>query len=175
MRCPSCKHDNDKVIDTRPSEDGCIVRRRRECVACGFRYTTHERLEELPLRVLKKNGQRQAFNREKVLAGVMRALEKRPVAPEAAEAMVEAIERDLLHRGVREIPTRDVGALVMEALRSLDEVAYVRFASVYREFQAVEEFVREIQDIRARPPTLSSSPDDASASANDAGAAPVES
>ena len=148
MRCPYCKKDNDRVIDTRTSDDGGVIRRRREC-HCGRRFTTHERLEELPLRVVKKNGQRQPFRREKVLAGVQRAIEKRPVPPEMAETLVDEVERELLDRGEREVASRVIGELVMEKLRTLDDVAYVRFASVYREFQAIDEFVREIQAIRS--------------------------
>ena len=172
MRCPCCKIDDDKVIDTRTSEDGCMVRRRRECLGCGFRYTTHESLDDLPLRVLKKNGTRQPFSRDKVLAGVMRALEKRPIASEAASVMVERIERGLLHQGVREITSREVGALVMAALRALDEVAYVRFASVYREFQAVDEFISEIREIR--PDSALSIPVDPGSAAEFTESAPPE-
>ena len=148
MRCPYCKKDSDRVIDTRTSDDGSVIRRRRVCL-CGRRFTTHERLEELPLRVVKKSGQRQPFRREKVLAGVQRAIEKRPVPPERAEALVDEVERELLDRGEREVPSRVIGELVVTKMRSLDDVAYVRFASVYREFQAVDEFVKEIQTIRS--------------------------
>lgn len=148
MRCPYCKKDNDKVIDTRPSDDALIIRRRRECIECSHRFTTHERIEDLPLRIVKKSGARQSFNREKILAGVLRALEKRPPGQEAAEALVDEIERELLDLPGREVGSREVGALAMEKLRQIDEVAYVRFASVYKEFQAVDEFVREIQAIR---------------------------
>ena len=148
MRCPYCKKDHDRVIDTRTSDDGGVIRRRREC-HCGRRFTTHERLEELPLRVVKKNGQRQPFRREKVLAGVQRAIEKRAIPAERAEALVDEVERELLDRGEREVPSRAIGELVVAKMRALDDVAYVRFASVYREFQAVDEFVKEIQTIRS--------------------------
>lgn len=147
MRCPFCKKDNDKVIDTRPSDDGSVIRRRRECLDCGKRYTTHERLEELPIRVIKKSGQRQSFNRDKILAGVMRALEKRPVSVEKADALVTRVERTALDRTDREITTREIGELVMAELRATDEVAYVRFASVYQEFQAMNEFINVIKSI----------------------------
>ncbi len=147
MRCPFCKKDNDKVIDTRPSEDGSAIRRRRECLGCGKRFTTHERLEEMPVRVIKKNGRREPFDRAKILSGVMRAVEKRSISLEETEQLVDSIEREVLERADREIATRDIGELVMERLRARDEVAYVRFASVYREYQALEEFIQEISTI----------------------------
>lgn len=145
MRCPFCKTDNDKVIDTRPSEDGSVIRRRRECLACGKRFTTHERLEEMPIRVVKKNGRREPFDRSKILNGVTRAVEKRSISQETVEQLVDAIEREILDKADREISTRDIGALVMARLRGMDEVAYVRFASVYREYRALEEFITEIR------------------------------
>jgi len=147
MRCPFCHQDQDKVVDTRPSEDGTVIRRRRQCVACDRRFTTHERLEELPLRIIKKNGERVPFSRDKVLAGVMRALEKRPVGIDRIHRMVDELERELLDRGDREVESAAIGESLMTRLRDLDEVAYVRFASVYREFKAVDEFVREIDTI----------------------------
>lgn len=147
MRCPFCKKDNDKVIDTRPSEDGSVIRRRRECLDCSRRFTTHERLEEMPVRVVKKSGRREPFDRAKILAGVIRAVEKRPVSAEQAEEIVASIERQILDQTDREISTRDIGNLVMDRLRKVDEVAYVRFVSVYREYQAVEEFIQEISSM----------------------------
>lgn len=147
MRCPFCKKDNDKVIDTRPSEDGSAIRRRRECLECNKRFTTHERLEEMPVRVVKKNGRREAFDRTKILNGVVRAVEKRSISMEMVESLVESIEREILDQTDREISTRDIGELVMTKLRGMDEVAYVRFASVYREYQALEEFIKEIRTI----------------------------
>lgn len=147
MKCPYCRQDSDKVVDTRPGEDGALIRRRRECLACGRRYTTHERVEETPIRVIKKNGAREIFSREKLLTGINRAIEKRPVGSEQVEAMISAIERDILDSGEREIASQQLGELVMKHLRAMDEVAYVRFASVYREFKAVEEFVREVNSI----------------------------
>ncbi len=148
MRCPFCKKDNDKVIDTRPSEDGSAIRRRRECLECNKRFTTHERLEEMPVRVVKKNGRREPFDRMKIQNGVARAVEKRPISAETVENVVDAIEREILDQTDREISTRDIGELVMAKLRAMDEVAYVRFASVYREYQAVDEFVKEIRTIK---------------------------
>ncbi len=145
MRCPFCKKDNDKVIDTRPSEDASAIRRRRECLACNKRFTTHERLEEMPVRVIKKSGRREPFDRAKILSGVMRAVEKRSISLEEVENLVDAIERGVLDQSDREISSRDIGDLVMAKLRSVDEVAYVRFASVYREYQALEEFITEIR------------------------------
>lgn len=147
MRCPFCKKDNDKVIDTRPSEDGSAIRRRRECLECAKRFTTHERLEEMPVRVVKKNGRREPFDRSKIQSGVMRAVEKRSISLEMVEKLVESIEREILDQTEREISTRDIGELVMTRLRGMDEVAYVRFASVYREYQALEEFIKEIRTI----------------------------
>jgi len=147
MRCPFCKEDRDRVIDTRPSDDGYVTRRRRECLACGRRYTTHERLEEIPLRVIKKNNTRAPFDIEKIRRGVERAVEKRPVSAEQIEQLVNAIEGEILERAEREITSIEIGEMLMTKLRALDEVAYVRFASVYREFKAVDEFVREINSI----------------------------
>lgn len=148
MRCPFCKKDNDRVIDTRPSEDGGAIRRRRECLACNKRFTTHERLEEMPVRVIKKSGRREPFDRSKILGGVMRAVEKRSISLENVEKLVDEIERQVLEASDREISSRDIGELVMMKLRAMDEVAYVRFASVYREYQAVDEFIKEIRDIK---------------------------
>lgn len=150
MKCPFCRQDSDKVVDTRPGEDGAVIRRRRECLACSRRYTTHERVEETPIRVVKKSGIREAFLREKLLAGIGRALEKRPVGVEQIEEAVSSIEREILDSGEREVAAARLGEMVMARLRALDEVAYVRFASVYRDFKAVEEFVKEIKTISPR-------------------------
>ncbi|MDR1519425.1 MAG: transcriptional regulator NrdR [Planctomycetota bacterium] len=147
MRCPFCKMDNDKVIDTRLSDAGLVIRRRRECLTCGKRFTTHERLEEMPIRVIKKTGRREPFERGKILSGVLRAVEKRPLSMERAEELVDALERELLDGAEREISTQRIGGMVMARLRAMDEVAYVRFASVYREYQALDEFIQEIQKI----------------------------
>ncbi|MCC8167626.1 MAG: transcriptional regulator NrdR [Planctomycetes bacterium] len=144
MRCPFCKQDNDRVIDTRPSEDGSAIRRRRECLICNKRFTTHERLEEMPIRVVKKNNRREPFDRAKIQNGVMRAVEKRSISLETVEQVVESIERQVLDQADREVSTRTIGELVMARLREMDEVAYVRFASVYREYQALDEFIKEI-------------------------------
>ncbi len=149
MRCPFCQQDNDHVVDTRPSDEGHIIRRRRECLDCKRRYTTHERLEDFPLRVVKKSGQRESFDRGKVLSGIMRALEKRPANNRQARAIVDMVENAVLERSNHEIKTAEIGEMVMAKLRALDEVAYVRFASVYREFKAVDEFVHEVHTMTA--------------------------
>lgn len=148
MRCPFCKVDNDRVVDSRSSAEGAVVRRRRECLACGKRFTTYERVEEAPLRVVKKDGTRVAFDREKVLAGVRKACEKRPVSAEQMEELVGSVEDGINKNYEREVPTRAIGEMVMERLKTLDSVAYVRFASVYREFKDPEEFVQVIQTAR---------------------------
>lgn len=166
MRCPFCKVDNDKVIDTRPSEDGGVIRRRRECINCNKRFTTHERLEEMPVRVVKKSGRREPFDRSKILSGVMRAVEKRSISTEVVENLVDEIERQVL-ASEREIASQDIGELVMTKLRAMDEVAYVRFASVYREYRAVDEFIKEIRDITPAPdPAVGDTPDEAASEAD---------
>ena len=147
MRCPYCKEDRDRVIDTRPSDDGHVTRRRRECLVCGRRYTTHERLEDLPLRVIKKDGERVPFDREKLVSGVNKALEKRPVSLQQVQDLVDKIESEILESAEREVTSQEIGEMLMRHLRDLDEVAYVRFASVYREFKAVDEFVEEVKTI----------------------------
>lgn len=150
MRCPFCKSDDDKVIDTRPAEDGSAIRRRRECLGCGRRFTTHERLEEMPVRVVKKNGGREPFDRGKILAGVLRAVEKRPISMAQAEALVSAVEREILDQAEKEISSRRIGELVMARIAEIDDVAYIRFASVYREYQALDEFIQEISSFHPR-------------------------
>lgn len=150
MRCPFCKTTDDRVIDTRPTSDHSVIRRRRECLQCGRRYTTHERIEDTELRVVKKDGRRVPFDRSKILAGILKALEKRPVSLQQANELVDSITARLNERTEREIKTSEIGEMVMESLRDLDEVAYVRFASVYREFKAVDEFVQEVRTIRRR-------------------------
>lgn len=147
MKCPFCSHIEDKVIDSRLSQDGDVTRRRRECLKCGKRFTTYERVEEtLPL-VIKKDGRRELFDRTKILNGVLRACEKRPVGIEAIEKVVDKIEKGLLEIGEREIQSSAIGSRVMEELKKLDEVAYVRFASVYREFRDINEFMTELKGL----------------------------
>ncbi len=144
MMCPYCKHDETKVIDSRGSQEYAI-RRRRECLKCERRFTTYEKIEESPLKVIKKDGSRVPFNREKIRQGVERACWKRPVSQESIEHVVADIEADLYENFEREIPSRYIGEKVMDALRNLDQVAFVRFASVYREFKDVNDFVEELE------------------------------
>jgi len=145
MRCPHCKQDNDRVVDSRLTNEGAVIRRRRECLDCFLRYTTYERIEETPLRVVKKSGERVRFDRDRVLSGMVRACEKLPVPIEALEQATQRIE-STIHEGYdREVPSTVVGTLVMEELRGLDPVAYVRFASVYREFRDISQFLDELR------------------------------
>ncbi|MCE0732994.1 transcriptional regulator NrdR [Halomonas sp. G15] len=156
MHCPFCGTHDTKVTDSRLVAEGDQVRRRRQCVACGERFTTYETAELIMPRVIKGDGSREAFNEEKLRAGMLRALEKRPVSAEAIEASVQRIRQTLRARGEREIHARDIGEAVMAALRGLDQVAYIRFASVYRRFQDIDEFRAEIdrlaQDPEQTPP-----------------------
>lgn len=145
MKCPFCKADNDKVVDSRASDEGMSIRRRRECLACLRRYTTYERVEDTPLRVIKKDGRRVPFERSKILEGLRKACEKRPISTEQLDRVVDEIEVEIYRKYDREVPSKDIGQLVMERLRALDKVAYVRFASVYREFKDVNEFVAELK------------------------------
>ncbi len=154
MRCPFCKVDDDRVVDSRASNDGFAIRRRRECVACGRRYTTYERIEESPLRVVKKDQRREPFERRKILLGMIKACEKRPIPIHALEEITSRIENRVLEEYEGEVPVSYVGELVMDELRKLDQVAYVRFASVYREFQDLSDFVDELKPMlseTARP------------------------
>jgi len=145
MRCPYCRDDNDRVVDSRSAEDSSVIRRRRECMECGKRYTTYERVEDIPLRVIKKDGSRVPFDRSKILAGLHKACEKRPVPAEALEETVRAIEDEINDRAEKEVASSVIGELVMKRLRKLDQVAYVRFASVYREFKDVGQFLDELR------------------------------
>jgi len=145
MKCPYCKNDNDKVVDSRSAEEASVIRRRRECLECGRRYTTYERVEEIPLRVVKKDGTRVPFDRSKILVGLHKACEKRPVSAEALEAVVQEIENEIYERSEKEVPSKVIGELVMKKLRQLDQVAYVRFASVYREFKDPTQFLEELR------------------------------
>ena len=147
MQCLFCKADNDKVVNSRTSVDGLSIKRRRECLSCGRRYTTYERIEENPLRVVKKNGTREAFDRKKVLAGLLKACEKRPISTDTLENIVNEIEREIYNKFDREVTSSFIGTLVMQKLRVLDMVAYVRFASVYREFKDISEFIDELKPL----------------------------
>lgn len=146
MRCPFCKHDETKVIDSRNSQDFSI-RRRRQCLDCNRRFTTYERIEESPIKVIKKDGTRVPFDRTRIRAGIEKACYKRPVSNEQIDQVVADVEASIYEDGLRELPSRQIGELVFNALRDLDKVAFVRFASVYREFQDVNDFVDELQPI----------------------------
>ncbi|MHC4479684.1 MAG: transcriptional regulator NrdR [Planctomycetota bacterium] len=143
MRCPYCKEDDDRVVNSRPSTDGSYVKRRRECNQCARRYTTYERIEMSVLRVVKKDGSREDFDLQKLLAGLNKACYKRPVPAERINELAADLERELHHRYDGEVPSRAIGELVMRKMRKLDQVAYIRFASVYREFTDVTDFVKE--------------------------------
>lgn len=145
MRCPFCKSDNDRVVDSRSSADGFTIRRRRECLGCGRRFTTKERVEETPLRVVKKDQTRVPFDREKIQKGLLTSCEKTPVSREMIEALVDRVERKCSEAFDQEVPTTVIGNLVMQELRELDQVAYVRFASVYREFKDASQFLEELR------------------------------
>ena len=145
MKCPYCENEDSKVIDSRHTEDGKAIRRRRECEECGRRFTTYEKVEEMILMVIKKDGSRQAFDRNKLLNGIIRACVKRPVSIADMEKIVDDIERGLNNMMEKEIDSNFIGELVMERLKDLDEVAYVRFASVYRQFTDVNTFVQEVE------------------------------
>lgn len=147
MRCPFCGHDEDKVIDSRPSDEGSAIRRRRECLTCGSRFTTYEKIENLPLLVIKKDGSRQPFDRDKLISGILKSCEKRPVSTAQIEGLVSSIEAQHQNALKREISSREIGEMVMEGLKQIDEVAYVRFASVYRQFKDVNSFLQELNEI----------------------------
>ena len=147
MKCPYCGHLKDKVVDSRESGAGDAIRRRRECLACARRFTSYERIDEIPHLVVKKDGRREAFDRAKLTAGLHRACEKRPVPAKALAEIVDAAEQLVLDSADREIDARLIGEMVMERLRGLDKVAYVRFASVYRQFEDVEAFMAELRDL----------------------------
>jgi transcriptional repressor NrdR len=147
MRCPFCLNPNSKVVDSRPDKDGSSIRRRRECEVCGKRFTSHERVEEILPMVLKKDGRRETFDRLKLIAGIKKACEKRPVSVETIEKMVDRLETRLQEAQEKEIPTTTIGEMVMAELHEIDEVAYVRFASVYRSFKDINEFMDELQDL----------------------------
>jgi transcriptional repressor NrdR len=147
MRCPFCQYVDDKVIDSRMAREGDVIRRRRECLRCEKRFTTYERVEEVMPVVVKKDGRREPFDRQKIVAGLQRATEKRPVSADAIEEVVRRIELELQESGDREIPSTRIGEKVMTALKGLDEVAYVRFASVYRRFQDLNDFMSELQGL----------------------------
>ena len=149
MKCPFCGSSESKVIDSRPADEGASIRRRRECLACSKRFTTYETVESLPMVVVKKDGSRQSFDRRKVLGGMIRACEKRPVPLAELEKISEEIEQDLQNSMEREVSTEIIGEKVMDRLRSVDQVAYVRFASVYRQFKDIDTFMAELNKLLA--------------------------
>ena len=158
MKCPNCGYHDSKVLETRDSEDGLVIRRRRECIACQRRFTTFERMEEQPLWVVKKDGSRQRYDGQKILSGMIRACEKRPVPYKVLEQAVNEIERELRQSSTQqEIPSMLIGEKVMEHLKRIDEVAYVRFASVYREFKDIKTFLHEIQEMLTKEPSAKES------------------
>jgi transcriptional repressor NrdR len=148
MRCPFCAHVGDKVVDSRESREGDVIRRRRQCLACGKRFTSRERIEEIEYRVVKKDQNREPFQRQKLIAGLLRACEKRPVSVQELEAIADRIEADLQERPDREMTTEEIGTRLMQELRRLDQVAYVRFASVYRQFRDVGQFKHEVDELQ---------------------------
>ena len=147
MKCPFCTHQDNKVIDSRLSKEGQVIRRRRECLSCARRFTTYERIEEIMPLVVKKDGRREAYDRQKIVSGVKLACQKRPVSSEQIDQLVETVERRLQETGEREVTTPAIGDIVMKLLQELDAVAYVRFASVYRSFQDIGEFMTELRDL----------------------------
>lgn len=147
MRCPKCGGEESKVVDSRPSENNDAIRRRRECTGCGFRYTTYERCEETPLMVIKRDGRKETFERQKLMRGLLAATVKRDVAASALGELIDSIESELRDGGITEITSIDLGSMVLRKLVQLDKVAYIRFASVYREFKDVDEFSAELRSL----------------------------
>ena len=148
MKCPYCGHMRDKVVDSRESKEGDVIRRRRQCLQCGRRFTSRERLEDIEYRVIKKDGNREAFQRQKLIAGLLTACEKRPVSVQQLEAIADRVEAELQERPEREMSTREIGARLMQELKQIDQIAYVRFASVYRQFRDVGQFAREVDELQ---------------------------
>jgi len=147
VNCPFCGHLHDKVVDSRESKEGDAIRRRRQCLSCERRFTTYERIDEVPYMVIKKDGRREKFDRQKVLAGLLKACEKRPVSMSRLSELVDRVESGVIDSLDREIPTTEIGEILMEGLRDLDKIAYVRFASVYRDFQDEEAFFNELKNL----------------------------
>jgi transcriptional repressor NrdR len=147
VKCPFCAHVDDKVIDSREGRSGDTIRRRRECLKCGRRFTTYERIDEIPYMVIKKDGRRERFERQKILQGLLKACEKRPVATPKLEAIVDEIEGVVQESTERELTTTEIGEMIMRGLKKLDKVAYVRFASVYMDFKDVQEFMSELKNL----------------------------
>ena len=147
MKCPFCAYFESKVIDSRPTDEGQAIRRRRECIKCGKRFTTYEKIEEIPLIVVKKDGNRQSYNRNKLLNGIIKSCEKRPVSIVTIENIVDEIEKSLYNSLEREVKSEEIGEMVMNRLKDIDEVSYVRFASVYRQFKDLNSFMEELKKI----------------------------
>jgi transcriptional repressor NrdR len=147
VKCPYCAHLGDKVVDSRESKEGEVIRRRRECLSCGRRFTSYERIDEIPYMVVKKDGSRERFERQKLIAGLLKACEKRPVSVAALETIADHVEATLQERPEKEMATAEIGSFVMQELKKLDKVAYVRFASVYRHFRDISEFMTELKDL----------------------------
>ena len=147
MKCPYCAHLGDKVVDSRESKEGDVIRRRRECLSCGRRFTSYERIDQIPHLVVKKDGRRERFDREKVMAGLLRACEKRPVPTKALEQVVDKVEAMVQESPDREVPAEQIGEVLMDRLKELDKVAFVRFASVYRDFKDVDQFMAELRGL----------------------------
>jgi transcriptional repressor NrdR len=147
MKCPYCSHLGDKVVDSRESKEGAVIRRRRECLECGRRFTSYERIDEIPYMVVKKDGRRERFDRQKLVAGLLKACEKRPVRVGSLEAVADKVESSLQDKPEREITTEEIGACVMQELKQLDQVAFVRFASVYRNFRDLDEFRDSLNEL----------------------------
>lgn len=147
MKCPSCAHEDSKVLDSRPTNDGLAIRRRRECIKCQFRFSTHEEMEILDLTVVKRDGKKEPYMREKIESGIRKAFEKRPLSRDDFHALISGIEQDIQKLGKDEILSKEIGNIVMRKIKSRDQVAYIRFASVYRQFADVDEFVREAKKL----------------------------
>lgn len=150
MLCPNCHENASRVIDSRPTDEGRTIRRRRECENCGYRFTTFERVEQTPLLVIKNDGTREAFNREKILNGVAAACQKRPVTSEQLNKLVDSVENAIRSKGVSEISSKEIGELVMNQLADIDDVAYIRFASIYRQFTDMSSFMKTMEDMMDR-------------------------
>ncbi|UOK57215.1 transcriptional regulator NrdR [Bacillus sp. OVS6] len=150
MKCPTCQHNGTRVLDSRPVDEGKSIRRRRECEECQYRFTTFEKVEEIPLIVVKKEGVREEFSKDKILRGLIKACEKRPVPLTKLEEIVQDIEKELRNQGISEVNSEDIGEMVMDRLAHVDEVAYVRFASVYRQFKDINVFIQELSELIKR-------------------------
>lgn len=159
MKCPHCQHNGSRVVDSRPTDEGRVIRRRRECENCEFRFTTFERVEATPLLVIKKNGTREEFNREKILKGIINSAEKRPVSMKAITHLVDQVENNVRALGENEISSQLIGEYVMGLLADVDEIAYIRFASVYRQFKDMSVFLKELNEMMARDKTPTDKPD----------------